>query len=802
LKAADFGFDMGFHNQSQSVLGKSIVLSFLPSFSFSVIFYLSSFVINLSNLSTYSKKRLGLTGSVFQSKMQPFHAHLNKTPLDNDGFVKERTQDDGIIDDEDDNSPNFSYLSNNFPVTNSTSLIGSEAVVPPSLLTNNHSAGTADGATQQDHFDTQLDGSDPSSCPEALYTENDTSKPWAKLIAKDGSMSNYELMWTNPDEEERYNLYSLGRSPLNSIRFDYSPRISSNHCLLYCKKNLTFDRNKPFFEAYIVDLSANGTFVNGTRLTKNIPRQLHNGDVICFINPKLASQIGSNITVQDVEKCSFGVFLELFNPMTQRKSTRSRTQTLMNHSAGDGSSGNSGTSSSCSSGSQPNLPIGRSNTVIRLLTQKRSIFDFYEFRELLGQGGVAAVHLGVKKDTGAPWAIKVIDTRQFQLTEGGIDSLTREAEMLRSLRHPNIIHLEDIFSDASKLYLVMELSHGGDLFDRILSKRRYEEATAKEAMRNILSALAYLHKSNIAHRDLKPENILLSRKDSDTDVKISDFGLAKVASDKQKLKTYCGTPQYFAPEVLQRKNTVAGQGSYSLAADMWSIGIILFVMLAGEFPFDDPTKRGVNAMKHQFNKPVWATISNDAKDLINKLLIKDPSDRLNAEQALRHPWFTGQPYSLTASVASADVVDPNSAGSTAASAGKPKSSGRSKKAAEPSARPPVPPAFFPPPSGVNGGGAVAESADHGKRKAEESTSTASDNNQNRITDKQEAPQTPSKRSRKANTMPSPGEAKEGQVVTESDSGKIATPGRIGRKKAPESAPTPVKNSMDKYVIKK
>ncbi len=721
--------------------------------------------------------------------MQPFHhhAHLlnggvnNTTPLDRLSVIHPDDVDD---------SPTFALLSN-FPVHNTASLAGPSTGSTANSHIPHHGGGhSADQATQQDNFDTQLDGSDPLTSSDIPPT--DPAKPWARLVSKDNTMNNYELMTIPEDEKSRFNLYSIGRSSLNSIRFDYSPRISNQHCIIYCKQNLAFDRNRPFLEAFIEDLSANGTFVNNTRLTKNTPRQLHNADVIALINPKLPSTPETNTTTQDVDRCSFIVTLELFNPMLRqpKKATRSMQKSI----GGDGSG--SGSTASSSSSSQSMVGIGRSNTVIRLLTQKRSIFDFYEFRELLGQGGVAAVHLGIKKDTGSPWAIKIIDTRQFQLAEGGIDTLTREAEMLRSLRHPNIIHLEDIFADGDKLYLVMELSHGGDLFERIISKHHYEESLAKEAMKNILSALAYLHSLNIAHRDLKPENILLSKKESDTEVKISDFGLAKVASDSQRLKTYCGTPQYFAPEVLQRKNTVAAQGSYSLAADMWSMGIILFVMLAGEFPFDDPTKRGVNAMRHSFAKPAWSRVSDEAKDLINKLLVKDPSDRLNAEQALKHPWFTGQPYELSNAAAIEPVVS------------KPKA-GRGRKAGgvDQPVRPPVPTAFFPPTSNsmatsIAVGGLPESGTKRRSNDGDESLDIAA---VEESLPQQEPVRSPSKRTRRNNsvTVGSPGESKEGNVESgsgKSSAGAASTPSRSTRKKPAET--TPMKNSMDKFVVKK
>ena len=201
---------------------------------------------------------------------------------------------------------------------------------------------------------------------------------------------------------------------------------------------------------------------------------------------------------------------------------------------------------------------------------------------------------------GITYAIKKMDIHQFvlknqhQSTEEGIRELLKEAELLRLIKHPDIIHLEDVFADSHYLYLVMELLNGGDLFDRLLSKGTYSEGEAMEVTYRLLNAIHFLHINNIAHRDLKPENILLVSKRSDVEIKLTDFGLAKQTNEKKKLKTYCGTPQYFAPEVYHRQHAKkkpanrdvdAGRTSsdeiegYTFAADMWSLGVMLYVLL-------------------------------------------------------------------------------------------------------------------------------------------------------------------------------------------------------------------------------
>ncbi|CAM9946573.1 unnamed protein product, partial [Choristocarpus tenellus] len=213
-----------------------------------------------------------------------------------------------------------------------------------------------------------------------------------------------------------------------------------------------------------------------------------------------------------------------------------------------------------------------------------------------------------------------------------------------------IIKLEDIFQTDGAVYLVMELVSGGDLFDRIVERGIYSEDSAQELLFQVLTAVAYLHEKDIVHRqglerrrwDLKPENILLVGRDSDVDVKITDFGLAKRAN-KEGLKTFCGTPQYFAPEVLKRRNTVLGVGRYGKEADMWSVGVILYILLSGTHPFHATTLFDqISHANYSMNGPEWDSIGAPAKDLVRKLLKENPKERLTAEEALGHPFITSR----------------------------------------------------------------------------------------------------------------------------------------------------------------
>lgn len=466
--------------------------------------------------------------------------------------------------------------------------------------------------TQQD---TPLDEMVLASQPDEVKR----TAPWARLVTKGPDVITYELDTLDPDEQGRHNLVVLGRGSACGIRFDLSPRVSNKHCTIYCKMNRA-DPTNPYLEAWIEDSSANGTFLKQSgRLQKNVPRLLRNGDEVSLINPELVRLAGANVTAVDVQRNSFSVLLDLPNPTARNNIASTRSQTMLR-----------------------NLQNGlvRANTVIRLLDQQRNIQDFYEMRELLGTGAAGQVYRGIKKDNGTEWAIKIIDIRA--MGDQDASTVTKEAAMLRSIRHANIIHFEDIFSAGHNIFLVMELSKGGDLFERISSKKRYTEFEAKQVMRQLLDAMAFLHERKIAHRDLKPENILLPYRDHDTFIKITDFGLAKVLDDNGA-KTYCGTPQYFAPEVLDRKYTVAGAGRYSVEADIWSCGCILYVLLLGAFPFHGATDKIMFTMirngKYSQRGPQWAAISPEAKDLLNKLLHVNPAQRITASLALHHPWL-------------------------------------------------------------------------------------------------------------------------------------------------------------------
>jgi len=212
---------------------------------------------------------------------------------------------------------------------------------------------------------------------------------------------------------------------------------------------------------------------------------------------------------------------------------------------------------------------------------------------------------------------------------------------LRNVSHPAIVSIRDAYRGETFLAIIMQLVEGGDLFDRILKRKRYPENDARDVMSHLLSALAYLHARGIAHRDIKPENILLRTKISDVDVLLTDFGLAKgKAVGPHGCKTFCGTPQYLAPEVMDCQNgDELSLGGYDgAAADMWSVGIVLFVLLSGTQPANSNVENKWTTCS--FNDCVWENVSNDAKNVIRRLTAMNSNDRPSAAAALLMPWFT------------------------------------------------------------------------------------------------------------------------------------------------------------------
>ncbi|XP_046440388.1 calcium/calmodulin-dependent protein kinase type 1-like isoform X2 [Daphnia pulex] len=264
-----------------------------------------------------------------------------------------------------------------------------------------------------------------------------------------------------------------------------------------------------------------------------------------------------------------------------------------------------------------------------------SLEDRYELKDLLGTGAFSQVRLAESKtEAGKLFAVKIIDKTALK---GKEDSLENEIKVLRRLKHPNIVQLLETYEDKSKVYLVMELVTGGELFDRIVEKGSYTEKDAADLMRQVLEAVDYMHEQGVVHRDLKPENLLYYCPDEDSKIMISDFGLSKM-EDSGIMATACGTPGYVAPEVLAQK-------PYGKAVDVWSIGVISYILLCGYPPFYDESDANLFAQilkgEFEFDSPYWDEISDSAKDFIRRLMCVDVNKRFTCREALQHPWISG-----------------------------------------------------------------------------------------------------------------------------------------------------------------
>jgi len=260
----------------------------------------------------------------------------------------------------------------------------------------------------------------------------------------------------------------------------------------------------------------------------------------------------------------------------------------------------------------------------------------YNLKELLGRGAFSEVYRVQEKETGKEYAVKIIDKKALR---GKEESLQNEIAVLHKVSHPNIVHLTEIYDDKNKMYLVMELVTGGELFDRIIAKGNYTERDASNLIRQVLDAVNYLHKLGIVHRDLKPENLLYFSPADDSKIMISDFGLSKMPDeDVDQLGTACGTPGYVAPEVLRRR-------PYGKSVDCWSIGVIAYILLCGYPPFyhenDAELFQQIMRGDYEFDSPYWDNISDSAKDFIRHLMELDSKKRYTCDQAIQHPWISG-----------------------------------------------------------------------------------------------------------------------------------------------------------------
>jgi serine/threonine protein kinase len=381
---------------------------------------------------------------------------------------------------------------------------------------------------------------------------------------------------------------SIGRDQSTcKLSFPECMLISRIHCKIFSLGR----------DVFVEDLSSNGTFINGKCVGKNNRKAIRNGDIISVMNPSA--------------------------PESSRFSWRFMA------------------------------PSEDEDMTVSNASTSSQLEGVYELGKVLGTGNFATVRLGKHRGTGRQVAVKIIEKKRFALNEGEFSfaALQSEVEVLRKMQHRNIISLFDVFDEPKIFAMVLELVSGGDFFDYIVGRcpSPFSEPEAKCLFVQLLEALLYMHSKDVVHRDLKPENILvlvsphfeIPHKSDDNQrnavhipvdkvtLKVTDFGLAKFCKDDAVMKTMCGTPAYLAPEVQDK-----AQAGYSWTVDVWSLGVILYIMLSG-CPPTNPAKGNL-----VFHKSM-ASLSSESKNLIENMLKVSVRDRYDLVDICQHPWLKG-----------------------------------------------------------------------------------------------------------------------------------------------------------------
>ncbi|KAJ7964090.1 Calcium-dependent protein kinase [Quillaja saponaria] len=264
----------------------------------------------------------------------------------------------------------------------------------------------------------------------------------------------------------------------------------------------------------------------------------------------------------------------------------------------------------------------------------RDITSQYDLGREVGRGEFGITYLCTDINTGEKFACKSISKKKLR-TAVDIEDVRREVEIMKHLpKHPNIVSLKDAYEDDNAVHIVMELCEGGELFDRIVARGHYTERAAAAVLRTIVEVVQMCHKQGVMHRDLKPENFLFANKKETSPLKAIDFGLSVFFKPGECFNEIVGSPYYMAPEVLKR--------NYGPEVDVWSAGVILYILLCGVPPFWAETEQGVaQAIIRSvidFKRDPWPKVSENAKDLVKKMLDPDPKQRLTAQEVLDHPW--------------------------------------------------------------------------------------------------------------------------------------------------------------------
>ena len=273
---------------------------------------------------------------------------------------------------------------------------------------------------------------------------------------------------------------------------------------------------------------------------------------------------------------------------------------------------------------------------IRKIVGYSNLNEIYEIRQVLGKGKFGLVKLGIHRGNGRKVAIKIINKKL--VTAIDVQQVKTEIDILKIAKHPNIIQLYDVFENENYIYIIMEYCAGGDLFSYIEKRGfRLPETRAAEIIHKLSTAVFFLHEYGVVHRDLKPENILMTDNSSNADIRLVDFGLGKIIGPGEMCTDPFGTFSYVAPEVLKEK-------PYSFKVDLFAIGIISYLLVAGFLPFDHETSEKEIARQTvyeptPFPNSVWKNISNEARMFVDNLLQKNPDKRMGIQEVLQHKWL-------------------------------------------------------------------------------------------------------------------------------------------------------------------
>jgi calcium-dependent protein kinase len=273
---------------------------------------------------------------------------------------------------------------------------------------------------------------------------------------------------------------------------------------------------------------------------------------------------------------------------------------------------------------------------LKVATGYTNLLDIYEVKNKLGSGKFGLVKLGIDKKTGEKVAIKIM--KKSSMDSSDLELVRTEIETLKICQHPNIIRLYNVFENADYLYIIMEYCSGGDLFSYLENRNfRLSEKRASTIIHKMSTAVYYMHSFGVVHRDLKPENVLMTSDDDEGDIRILDFGLSKILGPYETCDEPYGTLTYCAPEIIVDE-------PYSKPVDLWSLGIMTYLMVSGKLPFNSEDENEIARQvvydePDYIRNPIWKIITPECKDFIQRLLEKDQNKRMNIKQVLEHKWI-------------------------------------------------------------------------------------------------------------------------------------------------------------------